>query len=207
MNAARIRITIGLVLSLGVATVLSVYGPPPKAALEIRLVHEALWWAAVAALSAYVAWGEKLAFSSLGLRRMDAREWILALGAGLAVAALFAVVYLSLFPVLLLSLSLSHVDNVMQMPWWYRALFVARVAVTQELMFRAYAIERLGRWTGAAISLALAIAATWSGWAPVESLATATGAAALTALYLWRRNLGVNMVAHALAAGLGYLAH
>jgi membrane protease YdiL (CAAX protease family) len=203
----RVHILFGLVLSLGAAAVLTVYGPPPKAALGVRLQDEALWWAAAAALLAYVVLGEKLALSSAGLRRMGVRDWNIALGAGIGIAALSVLVYLTLFPVLLLSLSMSHVSNIVGLPWWYRALFVARVAFTQELMFRAYVIERLGRWIGAAVSLAVVIAATWSGRDPVESIAAAAGAIALTALYLWRRNAAVNMVAHAVAAGLGYLMH
>jgi membrane protease YdiL (CAAX protease family) len=119
---------------------------------------------------------------------------------------------MTLFPVLLLSISMSHIPNTMLMPYWYRAAIVARFALAGELLFRAVVIEhgemvlpRGGKWLAAALSLAAFIAANWFSWNPVESLTAFYAGIMLTLLYLWRRNLWVNAIAGAIGLGAGYL--
>ncbi len=209
----RIRTAAGFALSLGAALALSWFEPAPKATLDQRLWSEACWWVAVAALAAYLLLVERRPPSSAGFRPVHGSDAVAAL-AGLAALVLGTIaIYLGLFPVLILSISMSHVSNILQMPWWYRAIMVLRIAVAGELLFRAYPIERAGdlgpggRWIGAGLSLIGFIAVTWSGWNPVESIAGAFTAVVLTALYLWRRNAGVNMIVRAVALGAGYLVH
>ncbi|MBV9992518.1 MAG: hypothetical protein JOZ72_14665 [Alphaproteobacteria bacterium] len=212
----RIRAAIGFVLSLGAALALTWTDPGPKATLDQRLWSEALWWGATVAVLAYVLLVERRAPSSIGLRPMSWRDGLIALaGAGLLIFNAI-VVYLALFAVLILSISMSHVPNLMQMPRWYRAIMVVRLAVAGEILFRAAPIERAadalggggsGKWIGAGLSLAGFVAVTWSGWNPVESIATGFAGAIVTGLYLWRRNAGVNMLARAVALGAGYLLH
>jgi uncharacterized protein len=75
-----------------------------------------------------------------------------------------------------------------------------------EVLFRGYAVERLEELTGnlnlAAISscavFAFAHVGPW-GWAHL--LIAGFGGGVLTALYLWRRNLWVNIIAHFIVDG------
>ncbi|HWA92864.1 MAG TPA: CPBP family intramembrane glutamic endopeptidase [Rhizomicrobium sp.] len=209
--SATLRNLVGLALALGAAVLLTVFGAPPKAELAIRLVHEAGWWCAVGAVLLYHAatWTHPL--GSMGLHALGPRDVLIAAGAGIVLMAAIVLVYLGLFPVVLLSLSLSHTPNILEMPWWYRAVMVARIAVAEELLFRSVAIERMSaltsRWIAAALSLAAFVGANWSGWDPVNAILAAVTGALLTVLYLWRRNAGVNIVARAIAAGAGYLLH
>lgn len=208
----QVQILFGLVLSLGIATILTIFGAVPKAALGVRLESEAVWWAAAIVLIAYVRLGEKLPFASIGIRPLRSRDAIAAAVGAFGVASATVIAYLALFPVLILSISLSHVPNTLTMPLWYRALLTIRIAVAGEFLFRAYPIERLtelrlNRWLASAISLAIYIFANWLGWNPVESIATALGGLVLTLLYLWRRSLWVNAIAQGIAVGFGLLLH
>lgn len=209
----RTQILTGIALSLGAALLLSWFGPGPKAPLEERLWSEAAWWGALAVVLLHVRAVEKQPFASIGLRPMNGRETLMALAGAVALMLVVTVITLGLFPLLLLSISMSHVSNLLHMPWWYRAIMVLRMAVAGELLFRSTPIERAaalgpaGKWIGAGLSLAAFVAATWSGWEPVESVAAVFTGLVATALYLWRRNAGVNMLARAIALGAGYLVH
>lgn len=209
-----IRIAIGLLAGLGAAFALTRFGAPPKAALETRLTCEAAWRGVAAAAVLYALFVERRPFASLGLRMPSWRDLATAGGAGLLIVAGTVLVYGALFPVLLLSISMSHTPNTMLMPYWYRLAMVTRTAVAGELLFRVYAIERgdefrpdTGRWIAAAASFAVFAAANWSGWGPVESIATIYGGIVLTLLYLWRRSLVVNAIASAIGLGAGYLVN
>jgi hypothetical protein len=58
-----------------------------------------------------------------------------------------------------------------------------------------------GAWSCAAFTVAHV---GWWGWGHL--LIAGFGGAALTALYLWRRNLGVNILAHAVVDGAAFLS-
>ncbi len=78
------------------------------------------------------------------------------------------------------------------------------------MIFRSYAIERIAesagnKWIAAAISFATFLAVNWSGWEPVQTIVAGFTGLVLTALYLWRRNAYVNMIARFIAVGAGYL--
>ena len=44
-----------------------------------------------------------------------------------------------------------------------------------------------------------------AGWGAAQLIVAGSGGVVLTALYLWRRNLWVNMLAHWIADGAGFL--
>jgi hypothetical protein len=212
-GARRIQLIIGFVLSLGAALALTWWDPGTKGTLDQRLWSEALWWGAAALVAVYVLAIEKQPLSSMGLRPIGLHDALIALaGAGLLIFNA-VLIYLTLFAVVILSISLSHVPNILQMPWWYRAIMVVRIAVAGEILFRAVPIEhaaglgRGGKWIGAGVSLTGFVAINWSGWDPVTSIVTGFAGLIVTALYAIRRNAGVNMLARAIALGFGYLLH
>jgi uncharacterized protein len=85
---------------------------------------------------------------------------------------------------------------------WLLLVGVLTASVTEELLFRAYPIERLtrltgSRWPGALLSLAAFVAFHLQGWnlGHVVGVVLPLGAV-LTGLYLWRRNLLFMIITH-----------
>ena len=90
------------------------------------------------------------------------------------------------------------------------AATVIRAGVVEEIIFRGLAIERLAALTGsramaAIVSGAAFIAVHISGWGYAQLIVVAFGTVIMTVLYLWRRDLGSNMIAHTLTDFVGFL--
>jgi membrane protease YdiL (CAAX protease family) len=85
---------------------------------------------------------------------------------------------------------------------WLLLVGVLTASVTEELLFRAYVIERLARltgspWPGALLSLIAFVAFHLQGWnlGHVVGVVLPLGAV-MTGLYLWRRNLLFMIMTH-----------
>lgn len=153
--------------------------------------------AVTALLLAIILKGERQPLSSIGIRTDDLGR-SLAWAVGLAVVCLAAAVA---------CLAIYHAMGVHygEGPGISRALpvtslTVMRAGISEEVLYRGYAIERLqsltgSKWIAAAVSLALFAAFHFrQGWAGVV-LAFVLGAV-LTAFYLWKRDLIANILAH-----------
>jgi membrane protease YdiL (CAAX protease family) len=87
---------------------------------------------------------------------------------------------------------------------------VLRAAVFEEVCYRGYTIERVQELSGSRVlafvvsvaGFTLAHAGYW-GWGAL--LIPAFGGVIFAALYLWRRDLTCNMIAHFVADGVGFL--
>jgi membrane protease YdiL (CAAX protease family) len=94
-------------------------------------------------------------------------------------------------------------------PWL--AISVVRAGVSEEVLFRGYPIERLRELSGSRalasllplLLFPLAHVGPW-GWA--HMLVAGIGGAALTLLYLWRRNVWANILAHCIVDGVAAFA-
>jgi membrane protease YdiL (CAAX protease family) len=83
-------------------------------------------------------------------------------------------------------------------------MLVSRAAVAEEVLFRGYPIERLEQLTGSRL---LAAAISWTAftvahhrlWGWNYLIEAGFLGVILTFLYLWRRNLPSNMIAHWIA--------
>jgi hypothetical protein len=71
----------------------------------------------------------------------------LALGMGAATLACLAFIYYVVFPALHWSEN-QQLAQLSTIPYWLNCLIVLRAAVSEELLFRGYAIERLQELTG-----------------------------------------------------------
>ena len=90
----------------------------------------------------------------------------------------------------------------------YAVLLALRAGVVEEVLYRGIAIELLTeltglRWAAAAVSLLLfvvphAIVFDWAQLVPI-----AAAGLVMTLLYLWRRDLWANMLAHSLVDAFG----
>ena len=92
------------------------------------------------------------------------------------------------------------------LPYGLRFMIVLRAGVVEEILFRGYGIERLRELTGnkflaGAITLALFSLAHLSHWGLAQIVVAGAAGLVLTILYLWRRDLATNMVAHFLVDG------
>ena len=87
---------------------------------------------------------------------------------------------------------------------------MARAVVYEEIFYRGFAIERLTeltrlRWLAELISFTAFTFAHLSYWGWAHLMVAAFGGAVLTALYLLRRDLSANILAHFLTDGVGFL--
>jgi len=105
------------------------------------------------------------------------------------------------FPLLHLAMNASALSQMASLPIWLNVLIAARAAVFEEVFYRGFAIERLTalthiRWLAALISLAAFTYAHQNTWGWTHLIAAGFGGLVLTALYLRRRYLASNMIAH-----------
>ena len=160
------------------------------------------WWLLAGSLLAATVFAERRPVSSLGIKRLS-------LGL-LGLAALVGVALSLLVPLVALVIDAagggpSDVTEVAAdtVPW-VLAAGVFTSAVTEEVVFRGYMLERLidwtdQRWMSALTSLAVFVAIHVPGWGPAHVVGVVLPlGAALTGLYLWKRNLPFVIVAHLL---------
>jgi len=208
-NSTRIRIVVGLALAL--ALPFCHLGDLGRAhsGLGPLLGGEVLWWALFAAIILYTAFIERRALSSIGFRRPGAWDIVLGVLAGIAVFMGTGIIFQFVLPALHMSVD-RQLASAVQAPLWFRLVNVTRAAVVEETAFRGYGIERLNELTGSAL---LAGFVTWvlftmahlSSWGWAQVIIAAYGGIVLTLLYLWRRNLWSNIIAHWLADGAAFI--
>ena len=206
----QLQIFVGLVLSLGVALLpLGSWGKS-YSGLGSLLGGEVLWWIAVAVVLLYVVLVERKPLSSIGLRRPSAMTLLIGAVTGVLMVIGVVTIFFVVFPMLHLTGNKAQMQSILSTPLWYRVLLVTRAAVAEEVLFRGYPIERIREWTGnrwiaALISVVAFTYAHLSSWGAPQLLVAGFGGILLTALYLWRRNLWANMLAHWIADGAGFL--
>jgi uncharacterized protein len=166
-------------------------------------------WASVAALLWYVLRVEKRPLSSIGFRAPGIKDLLIALLAGVFILGTMAAVYYLLFPALHWSEN-QQIAAASATPYWMQVVIVLRAAVSEEVFFRGYALERLRELSGSRTLAALVSCSVFTldhvgfwGWHHIF-LAGPAGIV-FTLLYLWRRNLWVNMAAHFIVDGAIFL--
>lgn len=183
-------------------------GGPSGLAGEVR--DEVIYWALALGLILYVLFVERRPMASVGWRRPTWKSAVFGLGAGALTFAGFVVIYLWVFPALGQSTEEPGLQNILQLPLWFRIALLFRAAVFEELVYRGFAIERLtelckSRSFAALVSLAGFTFAHLSYWGWAHLLVAAWGGLILTGLYLWRRDLASNMLAHFVTDVVGFL--
>jgi uncharacterized protein len=176
------------------------------------LAREAIVWCSALAVLLWLRLVERLPLSSIGFRRPTWKGVLLAILAAVLLTAIMVIQFVVIIPLLHLSTSaiLARKQAIMNTPYWYRILLVLRAAVTEEILFRGYLIEKvrqLSRSTALAVIVSVA-AFTYAhlrGWGPVQLIAVAGAGTVLALLYVWRRDLPSNMLAHFLSDAAGFL--
>jgi membrane protease YdiL (CAAX protease family) len=199
-DSARGWTIAGLCISLFgiplVTTASRMLTPDPTAATVV-LVREIVILALTGGLVWLVVRGEKLPLSSIGLR--TAAIWrSLAWGLGLAVTC-FAILVGCLGAFAALGIHYGEGQSISRaLP--VTLLAVVRAGISEEVLYRGYALERLqsltgSKWIAAATTLVLFAAFHYRQGLAGIFLALILGAV-LTGFYLWKRNLTANMFGH-----------
>jgi membrane protease YdiL (CAAX protease family) len=152
---------------------------------------------------------ERRRLSSIGFRRPGIADLALALLAAFVLFMGVGLIYQLLLPALHLNID-RQLGTVIATPLWFRLLTVTRAAVVEETAFRGYGLERLRELTG---SKWLAAVVTWflftivhlTSWGWGQVIIAAFGGITLTLLYVWRKNLWANIVAHWLTDGSAFI--
>jgi membrane protease YdiL (CAAX protease family) len=184
----------------------------PGASIPALLIREAVWWFLAAAVLAWLVFAERLPLSSIGFRRP---AWKTLLFAGLGAAAIM-LVFLIHFAVIVrvfhldTSATLDRQRMLLGLPYWVRVLLVLRAAVVEEILFRGYIVEKVRQLTGSvapavALSVLAFTAAHFGGWGLVHLIPVSGAAVVLALLYVGRRDLPCNMLAHFLTDGAAFL--
>ena len=217
MNSATQTTNVWLLTGVGL---LIAFGTPelnfgrliaPGESITASVAREAVWWAIAAVVIAYVKLIERRPLSSIGLRRPDGKTlWV----AILAAVLMFATVVLSysvIFPLLGLKMNQEAVRQITRNPLWLQILIFIRAAVVEEILYRGYPIERVQALTGSRsiallISVIVFMLAHIAYWGVAQLIVVGFGGLILGLLYLWRRDLVCNMIAHFLVDLAGFLA-
>ena len=171
--------------------------------------YEVIWWILTFSVLAYVRSVENRSLSSIGFRNVSFWDVLIGLGSGLLMLAGIAGIYYGLLPALHLSES-RQADQLMATPFWWRFISVIRAAIGEEILFRGFAVER-GRELFGSLRIASTLSwivftlehvSTW-GWSHV--FIAGFGGLLLTLLYVWRRNLWINIIAHFVVDGASVL--
>jgi len=202
--ASGVGLVFALVAPLVYALVVDPYLLSSGVGLNGRaVIGYVVMWSVSGAVLALTVFGERRPLSTVGFRPLPLGLIGVAVGAGVFLSLLVPV--LSLFVEAIAGVGPSDVmDTGRGTAVWILAVGVVTAGVTEEILFRGYAIERLiertGRpWLSCLISLAVFVAIHLPNWsvAHVMGVVLPLGLA-LTVLYLWKRNLPLVIVVHLL---------
>jgi membrane protease YdiL (CAAX protease family) len=208
-NRRTLLSLVGLLLTFGFPALPISRWENEFASVRHLVGYEIIWWALIGLVLLYVRLVERRPLTSIGFRVPGIRDVLIAIPAGVVMLAGLAAIYYVLFPALHLSEG-QQMNQLIATPFWWRFISVIRAAVGEEVLFRGYAIERLQELTGsrtvaAVLSCAVFSLAHVGPWGWSHLLIAGFGGVMLTALYLWRRNLWVNIIAHFIVDGVAVL--
>jgi len=184
----------------------------PGDSIPALLSREAIWWLYATAVLLWLGLVEQLPISSIGLRRPTWKSLVFAVLGAVALVFVFAIHFGVIVRIFHLDAAAAMEQQriILSRPYWYRVILVLRAAVVEEILFRGYIIEKVRQLTGSR-SLAIALSvlaftcAHFAGWGLVHLIPVFCSAIILALLYVWRRDLPSNMLAHFLTDGAGFL--
>ena len=182
-----------------------VAGPPallagdPESPAAVFVVLCTMWGLTIV-LCALVTGPERASLSSIGLRAFHWRSVGLGLGGALAIAVSMLLVLAPFGDDVHAGIE-RGVSVLAAWPLWLKIFAVVTAGVTEEVLYRGYAITRLELLTGnrlaaAGISLAVFTVVHLPFWGAGSAAAVFAGGLALTLLFLWKRDLLLVAVAH-----------
>lgn len=204
------RSGLGVLLALGFFSLPIGTWIHDDAGLMNRLGFELIVWAWVAVILLYVVRVERRPLSSIGFRAVGVKDGIIGFLTGIVILAGLAFVYYVVFPALHWTEN-TQVASLSALPYWLNVLIVVRAAVSEEILFRGYPMERLQELTGSRAVAGMVTCTVFtldhiSFWGWHHIFIAGLAGVVLTVLYLWRRNVWVNMIAHFIVDASAFLA-
>jgi membrane protease YdiL (CAAX protease family) len=163
-------------------------------------------WVTLAGLAAVIVLWERMSPASIGLRPLRWGTIPAGLLAGVAITFLSS----AFVSALRFSSDAHYAAYLQSLPFILRLALVVTAGIFEEVLYRGYAIERLttilrSQWAAALVTVALFILAHLPVIGFAHLLPVAVVSVLITLLYLWRRDLILNMVAHASIDGIALL--
>jgi membrane protease YdiL (CAAX protease family) len=183
-----------------------VFGETPVGS---RIGREIVWIAFGALILLWVTRVERLPLASIGIRRPGWGTLGWGLAATIALLATVMLTFAVIAPALGLKQNMAATAAVVQVPLWLLLTTPIVAGVTEEILYRGYAIERLAflsgrRWLAGLLSGLAFLVAHWS-WGATQLIVVAFATVILVGLYLWRRDLPCCILAHVLTDLVGFV--
>lgn len=182
--------------------------------MRALVTREIFWWFCAASILAWLHFAERLPLASIGLRRPTWKSPLYALLAAVALLVIFFLDFAVIVPAFHLNVTTPNAvrNMILAQPFLFRLFLVLRAAVVEEIIFRGYLIEKVRQLTGSTVLAVIVSVAPFgyahlSGWGPVQLIPVFGAAVVLALLYVWKRDLPSNMLAHFLTDGAGFLLH
>lgn len=172
--------------------------------IQARVVTEAAIWSFGALVLAIAVFGEPRTLASIGLIRLT--RWTPLLGVA-SVAVLGVLGGLASFVTYKVFHEPNHtvaqVESLVRGSLIYALFLALRAGVVEEVLYRGLAIEQLtilvrNRWLAALIASLAFAALHIVRFDVLQLIPIAVLSFGLAAIYLWRRNLWINIIAHTL---------
>jgi len=208
-NRAVMPTLFGLVVALILPSILIYSFPQRRDFFSETIIKECILWTLAAAVLSIVVYWEKQPLSSIGLIKPTWRSLRLGIVGFISLSIVYGLVAL-LQQILGISGVEPGMTRLLTLPLWLRLLLVFRAAIVEEILYRGYPIERIAwlsgsRLLGAIITLIIFSLMHLPFWGAGHLLVGAGGGAVLTALFVWKRDLNVNFLAHFLADLVGII--
>ena len=175
----------------------------PKVLLAERIGTAIGLWAITVLLGLLVVFAERKPLSSIGFSRPSWVAVLLGVGGAIVGVLLFPICAALLKAAGIAYPAMGAMATMAVLPLGARLIILISAAVTEETIYRGYAITRLGaltgsRWIAALISLAVFVALHLPAWGLAHLLYVTSVGGLLTVLFVWRKNLWTNIIAHGL---------
>lgn len=161
---------------------------------------EIFFWSLSLCLLALVLKWEQLPLSSLGFRKPKASDLLWGLVLGVCLFLLFPLLNALLSGLGLETSSGSKAAVLAKLPFYSLFFLALRAGITEELLYRSYPIERLvqltgSKWIAALVPLAIFVV-SHASWGLGHLVFVTAAGAVLTAFYMWKRSMWINMIGH-----------
>lgn len=174
-----------------------------------RIGREIVWLALAAFLLFWITRVERLPLSSIGLIKPSWGTLGWGLAATFALITTVMLTFAVIAPALDLKQNMTATRAIVEVPLWLLITTPIVAGVTEEIVYRGYAIERLAFLTGrrwvAGLIAGTAFLAVHAAWGGAQLILVAFATVIFVGLYLWRRDLPCVIFAHVLADLTGFI--
>ena len=205
-KVARKTLIAGLVISLLFPTAYVILALPflvkPNVEWQLEnIIGLVFLWVITILLLVHIRFFEKRKFSSIGLKSIGIKKISLAIGVGFICSLLIPLFYYGMMFLFDTSVG-NSIDNLSQRSPIFILASIITAAITEEVLFRAYPLERLyeltgSNWIGIAVSLGAFLLLHSQSWNLLHILGVVMPLGVLvTIIYLKTRSLLFVIIVH-----------